>query len=121
MADPTMESGAALEPRIVEVVLSGHLTLESLRASLDIAEKSVSAADGAAVLLVNCQRMSAYDAAARQYFVDWNRKMQGSIRRLAVVTDRTMWQLVVSVMALASGQAMKGFAEPASAQHWLRG
>lgn len=63
--------------------------------------------------------MVSYETDARELFVDWNRKRRGQVARLAVVTERPMWHLVVSGMALASGQAMKAFSDHDAAHAWL--
>ncbi len=39
---------------------------------------------------------------------------------VAIVTDKASWRLVISTMALASGQRMKPFTDRAAAENWLR-
>jgi SpoIIAA-like len=112
---PPTQSAAA----IVEVVLTGHLTRAKLVQALTPAEAAIAAGSASVALLVDCSAMSGYDTEAREYFVAWNKRSGGRVRRLAVVTERTMWHLVVSGMALASGQLMKAFDGRAAAVLWL--
>ena len=104
---------------IVAVELTGHLTKAALVSALDAADSALASTAERIVLLVDCRSMTGYDTEAREYFVEWNKAARARVRRLAVVTERAMWQLVVSGMALASGQAMKAFDDRYSAERWL--
>lgn len=116
--DPS--SSALLSVGIVEVTLQGNLSKLMLAKALDAADATLSASQERLPLLVDCSSMTGYDTEARDYFVSWNKVARTRVRRLAVVTQRTMWHLVVSGMALASGQAMKAFDDRASALRWLK-
>ncbi len=71
------------------------------------------------LLLVDCLGMVDYTPEARQLFIDWNRAHKRDIGAVAVVTQKTLWHLVVSAMALASGQRMKPFYDLDAALWWL--
>lgn len=105
---------------IIEILLRGHLTRDALRSALLAAAVSIDEAGSSARVLVDCRDMSGYDTDARELFVSWNSEMRSRIARLAVVTERGMWHLVVSGMALASGQPMKAFKDRVSAMVWLK-
>lgn len=70
-------------------------------------------------ILVNCLNMSNYELAARSSFVTWNARNRAKIDRVAVVTAKTVWHVVVSAMALASGQKMRAFHTLTQAEQWL--
>lgn len=116
MSEPA-KSQAALRP-YVEVVLAGQLTARALEKRLNQASASLASGTARGVL-VDCLAMSGYDHDARESFVLWNRREKSRIARLAVVTDRAMWHLVVSGMALASGGKLKAFNQRLPAIDWL--
>ena len=95
--------------------LEGHLTAESL----DAAFAALALPSGRTPLVVDCRAMTGYDAAARERFVDWNRAHRERLTRVAVLTDNRLWHMVISAMAMASGQPMKGFADPGAARAWV--
>ncbi len=103
---------------VVEITLAEHLTLEKVRLALDEAERTILVANQADVL-VECRAMVGYDLDARGAFVEWNARMRARIAHLAVLTDRPMWRLVVSGMALASRQNMRAFANRPDALAWF--
>ena len=102
----------------VSVELDGHLTLASLGAALHEAESRLRR-DEPVMLIVDCRTMSGYDGDARTEFVRWNARHRKRIRAVAVITEKTLWHLVVSAMALASGQKMKAFNDLADAKRWI--
>jgi SpoIIAA-like len=104
----------------LDVSLRGHLTQERLQGALLEADRALDASSSSVRLIVDCREMSGYDTEARDFFVAWNTRMRARIAKLAVVTERKMWHLVVSGMALASGQRMKAFDDRASALIWLK-
>ena len=65
--------------------------------------------------------MSGYDPAARELFVEWNGRWRSSIQRVAIVTERRLWTMVITAMGLASRQSMRAFAQPSDASTWLAG
>jgi hypothetical protein len=101
----------------VSIVLSEHLTRVDLEASLSVAV--VSLRKGKINLVVDCRRMTRYDADARQYFVDWNRRWATHVNCVAIVLTNPIWHLVVAAMALASGQRMKAFGSISEAAEWI--
>ena len=102
---------------IVRITLRGHLTRISLQEELSRAENQPRLDDVG--LLVDCQAMSDYDADARALFVTWNARMRDRVRGVAIVTDRVLWSVVISAMALASGQRMRAFSTTEAAEQWL--
>ncbi len=105
------------EPVVVQ--LDGHLSETVLRSALAGASVALVEASAGANLLVDCRDMTGYDAAARQLFVEWNSRYKSKVKSVAVVTERRLWHVVVSAMALASGQRMKAFDSRVEALGWL--
>ena len=70
-------------------------------------------------MLVDVLDMTDYEAGARELFVDWHKRHRGELRKVAIVTSNAFWRVVVSAMALASGQHMKAFDARPAAEAWL--
>ena len=100
------------------VGLTGHLTLASLKSALAEADAELRRGQRVA-LLVDCREMTGYDGDARAEFVRWNSARRLQLRAVAVVTEKALWHVVVSAMALATRQNMKAFDRLESAQRWL--
>ena len=98
------------------VVLTGHLTASALSRALATLDLKGGVAHH---LLVDATAMTGYDGAARALFVRWNREHSEDIVRLAVVTNRTLWHMVIRAMALAAGREMRAFPTPSEAESWL--
>ena len=96
------------------VELVDHLTVDALNRALERV-----AAGPAVGLIVDCRRMTDYDADARRRFVEWHRERRGDFRAVAVVTEKSLWHMIVSAMSLASGQRMRAFDTLAEANTWL--
>ncbi len=105
---------------VVRVELSGHLTEQGLRQRLVGAGAELESLPEPRVLLVNCAAMTGYDAEARRLFMDWNAARKRRIAAVAVVTDKPLWHVVVSAMALASSQVMRAFDTEVDAEAWAR-
>jgi hypothetical protein len=107
---------------VLEVELVGHLALARLQPALDDAVGQLAPGTMESfALLVDCTRMDGYDRDARDHFVAWNAKLRTRCLRLAVVTQRQLWHMVVAGMALAARQQMKAFHDRTTALLWLRG
>lgn len=76
---------------------------------------------GRCALLFDATEMTGYDSDTRSRFVEFNRRAREQLCRVAVVTDNALWRMVVSAMAVASGQQMRGFASAPEARSWLEG
>jgi hypothetical protein len=99
----------------LHVRLEGHLTRERLASALG---DLVTGGRAAPEILVDALAMDSYDLDARHAFVEWMRK--SSPRKVAILTKRPMWRMVIGSMALASGIAMQAFPDAEAAAVWLR-
>lgn len=106
---------------IIEVELRGHLTVDSLQSQLVRARSRLEAlqAGERVTMIVNALQMSDYDAAARDLFVRFNVEVKQRVQRVAILTDKTLWLMVIAAMALASGQKMRAFQTRNAALLWL--
>ncbi len=102
----------------LEVALMGHLSRLQLVEALARIEPALVGVRQRRVL-VDCRSMTGYERAARDYFAEWHARYRTQIASVAIVTERVMWHLVVSGMALASGVHMKAFSDRGSAVRWL--
>lgn len=109
---------------VIRARLVGHLTREALASELRRADDEVSnrvtrrtpAPTGPRVL-VDCREMTDYDLDARHAFVDWLKTRKPS--KVAIVTDRELWHLVIRAMSLASNVSLVPFATEGDALAWL--
>ena len=72
-------------------------------------------------LIVDCREMTSYDSEARSAFVTWNRSHRQHLERVAIITDKLLWHMVIRTMSLASGQTMRPFDGIEDAQAWVSG
>jgi hypothetical protein len=105
---------------VVRVSLVDHLTVAQLDAALGTASKQLATVGEPAALVVDCLRMRSYDIEARNKFTAWVATDRGSVGRVAVVTDKIIWQMVVRTMSLIARQEMKSFSSVADAELWIQ-
>jgi hypothetical protein len=105
--------------KLLVLTLSGHLSRVGLDTELAPIAERLRVAQGREPLLVDCSTMTSYDQDARELFIDFNRKHARKLFRVAVVTEKQMWHLVVSVMALVAAQPIKAFSTRVDAEGWL--
>jgi hypothetical protein len=108
-----------LEP--VRGRLVGHLTERSLAEALENVTRALHVASRPVPVLLDCTGMEGYELDARHAFVAWNQHERERVSRLAIVTENRLWHVVITAMALASGQRMMGFTTEAQARLWLTG
>ena len=108
---------------VIAIELVGHLSADALESRLAPVRKQLAEADPdqRACLLVDAQRMTDYDHAARELFVRFGADHRKRVQRVAIVTDNKLWLMVIAAMSLASGQSMRGFATRELASDWLEG
>lgn len=114
LSSPNRSGVGLLSIRLVE-----HLTEASLSAALLPVTQRLEQSASKAGLVVDCLQMSGYDATARSLFVEWNRAHRDRLHAIGIVTRNLMWHVVISSMALASGQKMKAFGSVHDAEVWL--
>lgn len=107
-----------MEPFLI--TLEGHLTKDQLQQQLDKIESELEALAAPRGLIVDCERMTGYDSAARSAFVEWNRRWRNKISRVAIVTDNVLWHMVIKMMAKVSTQQMKDFTDLGRASEWVQ-
>lgn len=110
---------AAAKPLQIHLRLSGHLSEPVLVAELNRADHELLGVRHPPILVVNCLTMSGYDSAARGLFISWNSRQKRKFLCVAIITENKLWHMVVSSMALASGQKMKAFSSLSQAEPWM--
>jgi len=103
----------------LSLTLTGHLTRSALDGQLASVTERFADSHRRLPLLVDCLTMSGYDKDAREHFINWNREHSQKLSRVAVVTEKQMWHVVVSVMALVAQQQIKAFDDRVTAERWL--
>ncbi len=106
-----------MEP--LQITLSGHLTKERLEQAFGEIEGDLEASSVDRTLIVDCSNMSGYDMDARSTFVEWNKKWRRRIDRVAIITDNTLFHMVIRIMAKVTSQQMKYFTSLDSAVEWI--
>lgn len=99
----------------LSVHLEGHLTRAKLASALTAA--TTARAKGAAAILVDASEMISYDLDARHAFVEWIREAAPS--KVAILTERGMWRMVIAAMGMAATVPMQAFGERDAAERWL--
>jgi hypothetical protein len=106
--------------QLIELTLTGHLTVAALDAAfapIDVRLRGTGERFG---LVVDARKMTGYDEAARSRFVEWNLHNRHRMRRVAILTDKLAWKMVIATMALASRQQMKAFSSLGEAFTWIK-
>lgn len=75
--------------------------------------------DGRIHVVLDCRTMVSYTAEGRKAFVDWLLQHRDELYRVAIVTEKTVWHMVVSTMALAARIPMKAFSTLDEALDWI--
>lgn len=70
-------------------------------------------------VVLDCRTMVSYTAEARSAFVDWLMQHRDGLYRVAIVTEKTVWHMVVSTMALGARIPMKAFSTLDEALDWI--
>ena len=92
----------------------------SLKKALSSADADLQGPDPVG-LVVDALQMSGYDAAAREQFVLWHHARRSRISRVAVLTRRSLWHMVIRAMSFAANVPMQPFQDLDVATAWARG
>lgn len=106
---------------VLEVVITGHLTRQAMKSALTPVSNALRKSTEKCAVIVDCLAMTGYDLDARKTFVEWNAESRTRVDRVAIITDKQLWQLVVTAMALASGQRMQPFSTRSAGLEWAEG
>jgi len=102
---------------VVSVRLKDQVTLDNFQRDLATAATQLRTESGHA-LLFNILGMASYDPAIRDVYVTWYRAHKSRVRRVAVVTDKTMWRLIVATLGMATGGNTRAFERLEEAERW---
>ena len=119
-AEPPLDSSpprtSSLALTYAELQLEGHLTCATLEHKLRQLSLRVAVPKA---MLIDASRMTDYDMDSRTYFVSWMRERYKDIQGVAIVTDNTIWHMVIRAMSLASSVRMQAFRDRKQALLWL--
>lgn len=102
---------------VVRGRLSGHLTTESLQVETNRLDGLLPQQGG--LLSLDCAEMTSYDPDARSAFVGWARQRLQGGSKVAIVTHKPLWSMVIGAMALVSGVKMRAFTSIDEGDAWL--
>jgi hypothetical protein len=102
-----------------DIVVTGPLTAAAFRTRLDDVAGRFRQ-DGDHALLVDVLAMTSYEPVVRDDYIAWHRRHGAQLRRIAVVTNRAMWRLIVATIGLATGGTTRAFESRDEAARWLR-
>lgn len=97
----------------------GQLTVADWGKILDDLSSDLRRGDTA--FLLDILDMTGYDPAVRDQYIRWHKANGGKLKRTAVVTNKTMWRLVISTISVATGGGTRAFEQVDEAQRWLLG
>ncbi len=100
----------------LRINLCGHLTASVLQQEFRRLESELGTKRRS--LVVDARQMTGYDEAARNLFVSWNAHHRNQILRVAIVTDKLLWRMVITAMSLAAQQDMRPFLNELEAWAW---
>jgi len=106
--------------RVVKLTLDAHLSRHALEGALAPVTRELEGTAKPAALVVDCLAMQSYDSDARTRFVEWNAGQRAVVKRVAIVTDKTAWRMVIATMALISKQEMRPFTSKNDAEQWAQ-
>jgi hypothetical protein len=114
--------GGSVVAATVQISLQGYLTPSALKNYFKKAEFEMRRASP---VLVDATGMTGYDDDCRHWFLyEFGRDYDGRVGKMAVLTRRTMWRVVVATLNLVVGKTFKTikvrcFEERADAEAWL--
>ena len=105
--------------RVLTAKIVGHLDKQVLSAALGPLDDKLATmgSEGAAVVF-DISAMTSYDGEARTAYIQWQTLQRERLARIAVVTQRTLWHMVIAAIGLASKVSVKTFSTEAEARRW---
>lgn len=98
--------------------LDGHLTAESITATLAGVARRLELAGRPSVLVIDLLGMESYEPACRVAFTGWYKRNSAAIRAVAGVTNRASWRVIISAIGLATKGQFKSFEVVDEAMRW---
>lgn len=104
---------------VLTAKIVGHLDKQNLSGALGPLDAQLAGVgpEGAAVLF-DISGMTSYDGEARTAYIQWQTLQRDRLQRIAVVTQRTLWHMVIAAIGLASKVSVKTFSTVAEARRW---
>jgi len=102
---------------VFTVEVQGYLTADEFASKLQSVSRRIQPGSKVAVVF-NVARMTGYEPEVRDTYVRWHKGAKPHIGRVAVVTEKPMWRLVVATLGMATGGTTKAFEKVDDALRW---
>ena len=100
--------------------IDGHLSADLLsRLLAPLTSQLKRDQDGSFGLIVDILAMTGYDQEARAHYIGWQNTYRYRVKRVAVVTDKALWRMVIAAVGLAAGGEMRSFDTETKAMKWV--
>lgn len=103
----------------VTITYKGQLSVTAVEQSMRVLDDALRNAPEGVNLVVNCLAMEGYDAEARRAFQQSVGGRLGSLRHVAVITDRKLWPMIVATMSAMTRVPMRSFGDVQEAEVWF--
>jgi SpoIIAA-like len=97
-----------------------RITPEVVERELARLSARIKDAPGPVSIVFDLLDISGYDIATRHQYIQWHLKHGSRLRRVAVVTERTLIGAVVTAMGLAARGHIKSFKTFIDAEEWCK-
>jgi SpoIIAA-like len=104
--------------RVFTIDIVGHLTTEMLGDELERVGSGLRVTSTPSAVLFDVLQMTSYDPPIRDLYITWHGKNRDRIGRVAVVTDKSLWRMIVSKVGLAVRAQVRTFSERRMAEEW---
>lgn len=99
---------------------SEHPTFDTTVAALSAASAEFRAnRDQSHLLVVDISRMKTYQAASREYFIQWIEEHRRHVAAVAIITENRLWDMLVRAIAFSTGCRMASFPTVPAALRWV--
>ncbi len=104
---------------VLTIPISGHLSLDSLKKTLEpVTARLANATPGSHSLMFDLLELSTYDTEVRSHYVSWHNFHREKIHRVAVLTDKALLRVVIAAVGLAARGNVKTFQDRGEAAAW---
>jgi hypothetical protein len=104
---------------VLRTKVSGRLTVEDFGKTLRGMASQMRPGDSYAFVL-DILDMESYEPEVRDLYIRWHREYGSYLKRTAVVTNKTLWRMVVSTISMATGGGTRAFGTVEEANRWVQ-
>ncbi len=104
---------------MIVIELSSHVGTETMEESLREISRDFGISKHA--ILIDTLGMQSYDMGAQKVFTQWVNEHSDSISKVAIVSDKQVWHMVISTMSPMMNVPMRVFYLKDDAKKWVKG